>query len=85
MNRNKILNGKVKVTAVKSIAAVAVCLTCAYALFGKASFPKYYEVTLNGEVIGAVSSQEDAEIALKDARYQIITEAGTHACGCRRW
>ncbi len=75
MNRNKILNGKVKVTAVKSIAAVAVCLTCAYALFGKASFPKYYEVTLNGEVIGAVSSQEDAEIALKDARYQIITEA----------
>lgn len=61
------------------MATIAVCLTFAYPLFekGKENLPKYYEVTLNGEVIGAVAQEEDAQAALKDARYRIVSEAGT--------
>lgn len=79
MNKAKLLRKRARMTMLKSMAAIAVCLTFAYPLYGKnaADNRGYYEIELNGQVIGAAADEETAQAALLKARKQITQEAGT--------
>lgn len=79
MNKAKRLHKKARITMIKSMAAIAVCLTFAYPLYEKQASGEsgYYEIELNGQVIGAAAEEEAAQTALLQARKQITQEAGT--------
>lgn len=79
MSKAKILQKRIRMTAVKSMAAIAVCLTFGYPLFEKAAVDdrSYYEIELNGQVIGAAEHEETAKAALLEARQRVTQEAGT--------
>lgn len=78
MYRAKPLKKKIKMTALKSMAAIAVCLTFAYPLFIKNTerTAGYYKIELNGQVLGAAAEAETAAEALLQARQRITAEAG---------
>lgn len=79
MKRAELLRRKVKMTMLKSMATIAVCLTFAYPLYERAAIEdhNYFEIGLNGQVIGAVHDGETARIALLAARKRLTQEAGT--------
>lgn len=79
MKRAKRLCRKVRLTTLKTMAAIAVCLTFAYPLYEKAATDEcnYFEIELNGEVIGATADEGIAQAALLQARKQVTQEAGT--------
>lgn len=79
MSKAKMLRKRIRLTMVKSMAAIAVCLTFGYPLFEKAAVDdcSYYEIELNGQVIGAAEHEETAQVAFLEARRRVTKEAGT--------
>ena len=79
MKKAELLRRKARMTLLKSMAAIAVCLTFAYPLYEKAATGKhsYFEIELNGQVIGAADNEELAQTALMEARKRVTQEAGT--------
>lgn len=79
MYKAKALRRKARMTALKSMAVIAVCVTFGFPLWEKAvsNGQGYYVIELNGEKIGAVADEETALQALKETRHKITAEAGT--------
>lgn len=80
MKKVNLLRRKIRLTLMKSMAAIAVCATFAYPLYGQNSAEQersYYEIELNGQVVGAVATEEMAQTSLLAARKQVTQEAGT--------
>lgn len=77
MYKNKRLGRKMRLTLMKSVAAIMMLLTLGYPFFEKsksADETGYFLVTLNGQDLGAVKDEKDAREALKEARIKVTKE-----------
>lgn len=76
MKKEKSLKKIIKVTLLKSMLAIAGCMMLAYPLIEKSTkgVSDYYQVVLNGQVIGGVAEEEAAYHALKNVRLVITKE-----------
>lgn len=80
MKKSDLLRRRIRMTLLKSMAAIAVFATFAYPLYEQAvaeDARSYYEIELNGQIIGAVGTEDVAQTALLEARKQVTQEAGT--------
>lgn len=79
MYKIKVLGKKVKMTTIKSMAVITVCLAFSFPFIHKVvpDGKGYYNVELNGQVIGAAATEEDIQTALKNARQRVVKEAGS--------
>lgn len=82
MNKENKLQRRVRMTMLKSMAVIAVCFTFVYPLYERADVEgegtrSYYEIELNGQLIGAAAEEETARTALLQARKQLTQEADT--------
>lgn len=77
MDKNKRLGRKIKLTFIKSAAAIMILLTLGYPFFEKSKTPDeagYFLVSLNGQELGAVNDEKIAKEVLKEARIKVTKE-----------
>lgn len=75
MKKRKSLKKIVKITLMKSMLAIAGCMMLAYPLIEEAKKgSEYYQVVLNGQVIGGIAEEELAYRLLKEVRLAITKE-----------
>ena len=78
MKKRKSLKKIARITILKSMLAIAGCVVLVYPLMEKAKEnSNYYQVTLNGQVIGGIAEGEIASRILKDVRLAITKEEGS--------
>jgi len=79
MKRAELFRKRISLKALKSMAVIAVCLMFTYPLYEEAPAEEhsYFEIELNGQIIGAADEREIAFDALKVARKRVTQEAGT--------
>ena len=78
MKKRKSLKKLARITILKSMLAIAGCVVLVYPLMEKAKEnSNYYQVTLNGQVIGGIAEGEIASRILKDVRLAITKEEGS--------
>lgn len=75
MKKRKSLKKIARITILKSMLAIAGCMVLVYPLMEKAKEnSNYYQVVLNGQVIGGIAEEEAASRILKDVRLAITKE-----------
>lgn len=75
MKKRKSLRKIVKITLLKSMLAIAGCMVFAYPFMKKAKEDsKYYQIMLNGQIIGGVAEEDMASRIVKDVRLAITKE-----------